>query len=365
MRKLCALTILLAASAATHADETSADVAEEALESVAESVRQSVPAKQIDRSAPRYPAIELRKGNQAWVHIAYCIDEAGKPQNVSVLESVGGARFNRAAVDSVKKWQFEPALQNGQPSWQSRNQTYITFAIEDLNKGADKKFVSGVRKMGKFIDNGELEKADKIFWKLYESDDLSLYELGKLWGQRVRYEAKTGDYYKLDMALHRATASKGAWIDKKSYVQLLQILTKVEIQLGQYHAAMVSFKKLIDATSATSDEVMTFQPTIDRLQEMIEGDQILEIKAEVRRKGECAYCDDSWRFTPVRDDFVFRNIVGSVDSIEMRCDHKRFESAVSDLVEWHIPESWGTCQINVHGEPGTTFDVLMLPANSG
>jgi len=362
LKRLYALTILITAFSTVLADENDVD---EALAAVAESARLSVPAKQIDRSAPRYPATELRRGRQAWVHIAYCIDESGTPQNVSVLESVGGERFNNAAVDTVKEWQFEPALQNGKPSWQSRNQTYITFAIEDLNRGADRKFVRGFRKMGKFIDNGELEKADSEFWNLYENADLSLYELGKLWAQRARYEAESGDLYKLDMALHRATASKGEWIDKKSYVQLLQVLAKTEIQLGQYHAARNTFRKLINATSATSEEVLAFQPTMDRLQQLIESDQILRVKAEVRRKGECAYCDDSWRFTPVRDDFAFSNIVGSVNSIEMRCDHKRFESTISDLVEWHIPKSWGTCQISVYGEPGTTFDVLMLPANSG
>jgi len=45
----------------------------------------------------------------------------------------------------------------------------------------------------------------------------------------------------------------------------------------------------------------------------------------------------------------------------MRCDHKLFESAVSDLVEWHIPDDWGTCHVHVYGDTGTTFDVLLLP----
>ncbi|MCH9696177.1 MAG: energy transducer TonB [Gammaproteobacteria bacterium] len=365
MRNLCAMTCLLSASLLTQADETSLDAATEALEAVNESARQSVPAKTIDRPAPNYPAIELRKGRQAWVHIAYCIDESGKPQNVSVIESVGHRRFERAAIDTVQDWKFEPALLNGKPSWQSRNQSYITFSIDGMNEGADRTFIRGIRKMGKLIENGDLEKADEVFRTLYDSGDLSLYELGKLWGQRVIYETKSGDLYNLDMALHRATASKGEWIDRKSYVQLLQLRIKTEVQLGQYHAAINTYELLVDATGESSDEVALFQPMMERLQKMIDGDQVLRINAEVRRKGECAFCDNSWRFTPVRNSFRFGNIAGSIKSIEMRCDHKRFESAVSDLVEWQIPENWGTCQINVYGEPGTTFDVLMLPADLG
>ena len=72
-------------------------------------------------------------------------------------------------------------------------------------------------------------------------------------------------------------------------------------------------------------------------------------------------CHTSWHFTPVRKDFSFTNITGNLESIEMRCDHKLFESAVSDLVEWHIPDDWGVCHVHVYGDAGTTFDVLLLP----
>lgn len=48
----------------------------------------------------------------------------------------------------------------------------------------------------------------------------------------------------------------------------------------------------------------------------------------------------------------------------MRCDHKLFESAVSDLVEWHIPDDWGVCHVHVYGDAGTTFDVLLATMRS-
>lgn len=340
-----------------------AATAHEALDTIVESSRQLTPAKQIERTAPRYPKQELRNGNQAWVHIAYCIDESGSPQNVTVLDSVGSAKFDQAAIDSVKRWKFEPALVNGEPSWQSRNQSLITFAIERGNTGASRKFIKEFRKIGRLIDEDNLSEADRLFWRVYESFDLSLYELAKLWAQRVRYEGKLGDMYKLDMALHRATASDGKWIDNSSYVRLLKLRLQVEINLGQYHAARRAFSKLVKAAGEDAEEVLALRPMMDKLRDMIDGDDILKISAEVRRRGECNNCNDSWNFTPVRNDFSFDNISGHLKSIEMRCDHKRFESAVSELVEWHIPEDWGTCNVQVYGEPGTTFDVLMLPAS--
>lgn len=340
-----------------------ASAAQEALDTVSDSSRQLVSAKQIKRNAPIYPRRELRKGKQAWVHITYCIDESGSTQNVSVLSSVGGPRFDRAAVEAIKRWKFEPALIDGERSWQSRNETYITFSIEGGNTGASRKFVNLYRKIDRLIDQKNLQKADKLFRHLFETDDLSLYELSKLWALRVRYEGAGGDtdMYKLDRALHRATASKGEWIDKASYVRLLKLRVQIEMVLGKYHAANQSFRELVKATGEDAEEVLALKPMMEKLRDRIDSDNILKINAEVRTRDECNNCKNSWYFTPVRNDFALANISGNLESIEMRCDHKRFESAVSDLVEWHIPVEWGTCYIQIYGDLGTTFDVLLLP----
>lgn len=346
---------------AAAAPDAQVSPVQDALDAVVDSSRKSVPAKQLKRTAPSYPRQELREGNQAWVHIAYCIDESGSTQNVSVLDSVGGPSFDKAAIKAVKRWQYEPALIDGEPSWQSRNQTYITFAIDRGNTGGSRRFAKQFRKIGALIDQKKPQEADELFRHLYESYDLSLYELSKLWEQRVRYESMSGDMYKVDMALHRATASKGEWIDKASYVRLLNLRVQVELKIGKYHAANRSFSELIKATGEDAEQVLALRPTMDKLRDLIDGDKILEINAEVRTRDECNYCNNSWHFTPVRNDFSFANITGNLESIEMRCDHKRFESAVSDLIEWHIPDDWGICHVQVYGDPGTTFDVLMLP----
>lgn len=356
MLSLTIIALWLAAQADPNA-------VQETLTAIHESSRRLTPAKQIRRSPPRYPGSELRKGTQAWVNVAYCIDESGTPRNVTIVDSVGRPRFETAAIEAVEAWQFEPALIDGEPSWQSRNQTVITFAIEQANEGARRKFVKAFRKIGRLIDEDQLEEADELFTRVYETHELSLYELSKLWAQRVRYEGKKGDMHKLDLALHRATASKGQWIDEDSYVRLLKLRAQVELQIGKYHEARRTFRELAAAAGEDAEEVAALQPAMETLRSMIDGNEILRIEAEVKGKDECYYCNDSWHFSPVRNDFTFQNVTGSLKSIEMRCNHKRFESEVADLVEWHIPDSWGRCNVHVYGEPGTTFDLLMLPAS--
>ncbi len=364
MRRTITFVILLSASLLTIAEEDELPGADEALEAILESVEQTVSAKQISRTAPRYPLLELRKGREAWVHITYCIDETGDIKNVSVLDSVGNERFDKAAIETVQNWEYEPASQDGKPVWQSRNNVLISFALEGEGLGASKKFIRKFRRIGMYIEDGNLQEADDLFWTVYNTYDLNMYELAKLWAQRVRYEATVGDLYKLDMALHRATASHGEWIDKRSYIRLLTFRTQVELQIGKYDAAKHSFNDLVDITKEDAEEVLALRPSFERLQEMITGNQILKVYAEVRSRGDCAFCDDSWDFTPVRDDFTFANIQGNLNSIDMRCDNKRFESDILELVEWHIPEKWGKCHVQVYGEPGTTFEVLLLPAET-
>lgn len=359
--KLLLLTSLALCATSTIAD---AGDAEKSLEAVSASVQESIRAKQVTRSAPKYPRRELNRGREAWVHVTYCVDETGSVKNVSVLDSIGSDAFGDAAVATVQQWEFEPALQDGKPAWQSRNEVYINFALAPEKLGASSKFVRQFRKIGKLIEKENVDAADELFWEVYNSFELSLYELGKLWSQRVRIDAMQGDYYRLNLALKRATASHGSWIEKDSYVRLLKLLVGVELRIGKYHEAIHSFNDLVDTTSEDANEVTALRPAIDQLESMIDGDKILQIPAEIRARGECTFCDDSWDFIPVRNDFKFVDVQGSLNSIDMRCDHKRFESIVSDEVEWHIPEKWGMCHIQVYGEPGTTFDVLMLPADN-
>ena len=360
MRLTMLAGLVLALGASANAEEATS-AAEDAAASLAETARVYVPAKAIERKAPRYPNYALSKGREAWIYVAYCIDESGTPQNISVLDAAGNTQFERAAVNSIKEWRFEPALIDGKPSWQSRNQQYITFAIEGDERGATRPFIARYKKLRKLIEDDKLEKADEVFNRLLASDTLNLYELGRLWEQRVRYELKTGDMLKLDLALRRASASNGEWIEPETYQYLLMMRVKVQAQIGHYPAARASYRELTKAAGENSVVVQELVPLMDQVSAAVNSGSVLQIEGEVREKGGCHGCNDSYVFTPEHRTLAFQNIVGTLDSIEMRCDHRHFESEISDLVEWHIPEQWGSCSIQVRGEPGTTFNILMAP----
>jgi TonB family protein len=355
-----ALALLFAGTAGAQ-DGT--DDASDAAELIRESARAYIPARAVKRPPPSYPHTELSRGREAWVELSYCIDESGKPQNIVVVDSAGSNNFERAAVDAVRNWRFEPAFVDGQPSWQSNNLQLVTFAIDDGTMGGSRRTRTQFRELRRLIDEHKLPEADELFQELIGSNRLNLYELGKIWAQRVRYEALAGDLYTLDVALHRASASNGQWMEQEHYFQMLAFRIKVELQLGNYATAISAFARLEEVAGEDDPGVVELQPTMVKVHELIASDAILKTPAEVRARGGCYGCNDSYWFRPARRKFMFADVDGELQSVEMRCDHRRFEAPVSDLVEWHIPESWGTCFVEVYGKPGTTFNVLTLPDN--
>lgn len=331
------------------------------LSAVVDASRTIVAARPVGKSPSRYPVVELRSGRQAWVHVAYCIDEHGVPQNVDILESVGNARFDEAAIETVSQWRFEPATIDGQPSWQSRNEVYITFVIEGAEKAGSPGFAKRFRRLNELIGEGALDEADALFWETHDGYPMSLYELSKLWAQRVRLEILRDDMVAVDAALRRATASEGLWIDAESHESLMKLRVRVALQLGHYWDARDAFRKLSGAAGEDGEAVVELAPIMEKLSGLIASDSILSVNGSIRDGADCGFCDTGWRFTPVRSDFGIRDVDGNLESVVMRCDHKRFESPVSDTVEWHIPETWGTCHVEFRGAPGTTFRVLMFP----
>jgi protein TonB len=64
---------------------------------------------------PPYPLAALRAGIQGEVLVRIRIDRDGVPAEIRIEHSSGNALLDRAALDGVRRWLFEPALRNGVP----------------------------------------------------------------------------------------------------------------------------------------------------------------------------------------------------------------------------------------------------------
>ncbi len=64
--------------------------------------------------APAYPGGALRRGESGTVVVRVEVDVAGMPAGVALVQRSGSRDLDRAAMEAVRKWRFQPAQRDGQ-----------------------------------------------------------------------------------------------------------------------------------------------------------------------------------------------------------------------------------------------------------
>lgn len=63
--------------------------------------------------APTYPPKAIAAGLEGWVDLEYTVDTAGRVGDIDVKRAVPTGLFEKAAVDALAKWRFEPVMRAG------------------------------------------------------------------------------------------------------------------------------------------------------------------------------------------------------------------------------------------------------------
>ena len=64
-------------------------------------------------SPARYPTAAMRARQEGWVVVSFTVDPDGKTSDVKVVESQPRHVFDRAAIDAVERYRFNPAMKDG------------------------------------------------------------------------------------------------------------------------------------------------------------------------------------------------------------------------------------------------------------
>lgn len=96
--------------AAAAADRRSADARRSA---TAQNGPTQAPRLAAGNPTPRYPASALRAGVGGTVMVRAQLDASGQPVDVDLVRRSGNRDLDRAALQAVRKWRFEPAMRNG------------------------------------------------------------------------------------------------------------------------------------------------------------------------------------------------------------------------------------------------------------
>ena len=315
-------------------------------------------AKPVKRTAPDYPSSELRKGQQGWVELNYVVTKEGKVVDPVVEASSGSLAFERAAIKTVKRWRYEPALLDGEPIQQSKTKVRISFALEGAETGVSRRFHRTYRKIDETLERGEIDSATLQLEEAFQLKGLTLGELSWLWALRARIAGIQGDREQQLIAVRRALAVASDFIPDNLRSGLLTTQVVLEIQENNFAAALDAYSTLKAVEGADTSKL---DPVVDKIHALVGSDRPLGVAAEIGGDRSCETCASQWRYRPMRRAIEITEIDGTLGNLELRCEWQRYVDEAREDVAWEIPASWGECSVVVHGEAGATFKLVELP----
>jgi protein TonB len=79
---------------------------------------------------PKYPRDALLRGLEGKVAVSFTVAPDGGPENISVVAATPRNTFDRAAMNAVRQWQFDPAIVDGQAVAHSM-EVEIEFVLDE------------------------------------------------------------------------------------------------------------------------------------------------------------------------------------------------------------------------------------------
>jgi TonB family protein len=318
-------------------------------------------AKPVERSAPRYPAHELRRNQQGWVVLNYVVADDGRVVEPVVEQSSGSRAFEDAAMRTVRNWRYEPARLNGEPVQQCKTKVRIAFTMHGAQDKVSKPFYNRYRKIERTLGDGDVDGASAALDAAFHGEGLSLGEMSWLWAMEARIAGVRGDTGHQLEALRRATAGSSEWLSEDLQTGLLTTRTALELERGELSAALHSYTELASIDSADTAQL---EPFIEQIKSLVDSDELFFADAIIGGNPNCESCESQWQYQPLRRAIEFADVEGELDNLELRCEWQRFVDEAREGVTWNIPESWGDCSIVVFGTPGTTFKLFELPEST-
>ena len=85
----------------------------------------------IVRVNPQYPLRASERGIEGWVELSFSISKLGTVKDPAVLNSHPSSIFDRAALKAIKKWKYNPKIEDGEPMERPGVKVRLKFALND------------------------------------------------------------------------------------------------------------------------------------------------------------------------------------------------------------------------------------------
>ena len=83
------------------------------------------------RVDPQYPIRAADRGVEGWVELEFTISESGAVKEAKVIAAKPKGVFNRAALRAIKRWKYNPKVEDGVAVERPGVTVRLEFNLED------------------------------------------------------------------------------------------------------------------------------------------------------------------------------------------------------------------------------------------
>jgi protein TonB len=82
------------------------------------------------RVNPEYPMRAAQRGIEGWVEVAFTISATGTVKDAQVIGYYPSSVFNNAALRAIRRWKYNPKVENGKPVERPGVTVRLTFQLQ-------------------------------------------------------------------------------------------------------------------------------------------------------------------------------------------------------------------------------------------
>ncbi len=82
------------------------------------------------RVNPEYPIRAAQRGIEGWVEVAFTISPTGTVTDAEVIGYYPSSVFNSAALRAIRRWKYNPKIENGKPVERPGVTVRLTFQLQ-------------------------------------------------------------------------------------------------------------------------------------------------------------------------------------------------------------------------------------------
>ena len=314
----------------------------------APTVVQPVPLTQDGRFFPGF-------GNEGFVITRFTIKADGTTDDIAIVGGFTNPFLERPIEETVAKWTYTPGTVNGQPA-AFLNQEYIFRPKISETLASSPDFQEEFAKLDEDITAGNFDAVIRKVEGSFRQHIHTVLDYAVTNYTISRVHLQNGDPFAALNAVQAATMHSINPAGEKEYM-LTPDLMEGALRQQLVLAAGVHQEGEVLRTWALLDELYDI-PADDKLHELVAAAQTKVASTDpLPALTKILDGQDLVTYRPVHRIFTVTNVMGELETITARCEHRNLELDYQEGVDWTLPPSLGACVLDFEGDDNTTFTI--------